>query len=257
MSDFNEQRIADVAEKLIKASENSTRMYESGLEAGKKSEYDAFWDTYQDNGQRRYYERAFEDTTNGGRRWIYGVNYRPKHAMKPISAQSMYAYCGLPYRAIAEVDFSECTDFYSTFSYFLITDEDRKFPPIDMRKATRTQAAFGWANGIKEIEEIWVSESTPYQSVFNGTSNLVKIRFNGTIAQNGLDFKSCTKLSRDSIEDVIMHLSDTTTGLTVTFSRVAVNKAFESAEGANDGENQSAWCDDLVGSKPNWTISLG
>ena len=256
MSVIDEQKIAEVTEKLARASENSTQLYDAGVSAGKKSEYDTFWDTYQNYGKRRYYERAFEDTTNGGRRWIFGSTYRPKYSMKPVSAVSMYSYCRLPYSAIAEVDFSECTDFYSTFSYFIINDEDRRFPAIDIRMATRTQAVFAWSTGIKEIEEIWVSESTPYQQMFNGTSNLEKIRFKGTIAQNGLDFKSCTKLSKESIEDVIEHLSDSTGGLTVTFSKVAVDKAYETSEGANDGSNSPTWLDDKLSYRPNWTIIL-
>ena len=257
MSVIDEQKIAEVTEKLARASENSTQLYDAGVSAGKKSEYDLFWDTYQNDGKRRYYERAFEDTTNGGRRWIYDATYRPKHPMKPLNAQNMYSYCRLPYSAIAEVDFSECTDFYSTFAYFAISDEDRRFPAIDMRMATRTQAVFAWSTGIKKIEEISVSEATPYQLMFNGTSNLEEIRFKGTIAQNGLDFKSCTKLSKESIEDVIEHLSDSTGGLTVTFSKVAVDKAYEKSEGANDGSDCSVWLDDKNDYKPNWTIALG
>ncbi len=257
----------EIAEKLGRIAENEQRVYDAGyrtgyeqgeaagVEQGKRSEYDLFWDTFQKNGDRRYYERAFADTTNGGRMWINGKNYRPKYPMKPLQAMQMYEYGYLPYEAIAAVDFSECTDFYGTFAYFSIVGTDKKFPPIDISSATRTQNMFGWCTGIKEIEEICVSETTPYSSCFAGTTNLVEVKFNGTIAQNGLNFKDCTQLSVQSIESVINHLSGTTTGLKVTFSRTAVNKAFETSEGANDGETSAEWAG-LIATKSNWTIAL-
>ena len=50
-------------------------------------------------------------------------------------------------------------------------------------------------------------------------------------------------------------LSTTTTGLTVTFSKTAVDKAFETAEGANDGSTSPEWLA-LVATRPNWGIGL-
>ena len=256
MSEFNAQTVAEITEKLRVASENSANIYNLGIEMGKKSEYDLFWDTFQKNGSRRYYERAFSDTTNGCRLWMYGENYKPKYPMKPLAANEMYSYGNLPYEAIAAVDFSECKDFYCTFSYFAISNADKKFPPIDISSATRTQSMFAWATGIKEIEEISVSENTPYSGTFNNTTNLVEIRFKGTIGQNGLDFKSCTKLSKASIENIIQHLSTETVGLKLTLSKAAVDKAYETSEGANDGSDNSVWFDDKLGYRPNWTITL-
>ncbi len=256
MTEFNEQKIAEVTEKLTRASENSTRLYDVGFTAGKKSEYDAFWDTFQKSGSRIYYDRAFADGTNGGNMWVFNKTYRPKYTMKPVSAVSMYSYGTLPYEAIASVDFSDCTDFYSTFSYFSISGSEKKFPPIDIRSATRTQNMFGWCSGIREIEEIKISENTAVQSMFNGMTSLCEVRFNGTIGKNGLSFASCARLSKQSIKNIIGCLSDTVSGMKITFSKEAVNKAFESIEGENDGENSSGWCDDLVSTKPNWTIAL-
>ena len=256
MSVIDEKKIAEVTEKLAKASENSAIIYESGLEAGKKSEYDAFWDTFQKNGSRRYYERAFEDTANGGQRWVYGATYRPKHPMKPLSAISMYAYGALPYEAIAAVDFSECTDLYSTFSYFTIRgDAEKKFPPIDVSSATRTQNMFGWVSGIYEIEKITVKRSSVLSSMFNGATSIREVRFEGEIGSS-FGLSTCTNLSRESIENIIEHLSNSTTGLKVTFSRAAVNKAFETTEGANDGESSGDWSALVATKSTNWTIAL-
>ena len=42
---------------------------------------------------------------------------------------------------------------------------------------------------------------------------------------------------------------------TVTFSQTAVNKAFETNEGANDGSTSTAWRE-LIATRPNWTFAL-
>ena len=197
-------RAITIAEKLTQIAENEPKVYE----AGKKSEYDAFWDTFQKSGTRIYYDRAFADGTNGGNMWVFNKTYRPKYPMKPVSAASMYSYGTLPYEAIASVDFSECTNFSSTFSYFRISGSEKKFPPIDIRSATKTQNMFGWCSGIREIEEIKISENTEVQSMFNGMTSLCEVRFNGTIGQNGLNVQTNTLLSHDSLMSIINALAD-------------------------------------------------
>ena len=271
-------QMPQIADKLKEMAENEERVYNAGyekgntegyenghtmgyekgkaegIEEGKQSEYDLFWDHYQNNGNRTYYDNAFADGGNEGGRWRYNVTYKPKYPIKPISAMNMYSYSALPYEAIAAVDFSKCKDFYCCFTYY---KGGTQFPPLDLRVATRTQNLFGWSTKIQEVEELWVAESTPYQNIFGGCTNLTEVRFNGTIGQNGLNFQSCTQLSKASIYSVAEHLSDTTTGLTVTFSKAAVDKAFETAEGRNDGSyNNAEWDLNILHAHSNWTISL-
>lgn len=63
------------------------------------------------------------------------------------------------------------------------------------------------------------------------------------------------KLSKPSITSIINCLSTTTSGLTVTLSKTAVNNAFETSEGVADGSTSQEWLN-LVATKTNWTISL-
>ena len=58
-----------IAEKLTTIAENEQKVYE----AGKKSQYDEFWDTYQTNGQRTNYTYAFS-----GLGWTDNL-YKPKY----------------------------------------------------------------------------------------------------------------------------------------------------------------------------------
>lgn len=253
MSNFSAETVAKITEKLRVASENSTRMYEAGLAAGAKNEYDLFWDTFQKNGTRVYYDNAFADTGNQGGRWIYGVNYKPKYQIKTLSAMNMYTCTRLPYEAIAAVDFSECKDFYCTFTYYY---GGATFPPLDLRAATRTNNIFGWSDGIEEIEELWVSEVTKFSSCFVGCTNLKEIRFKGKISQSGLDLSPCSSLSKASIESIFNCLDYRAVGKSITLSRDAVDKAYETSEGANDGSDSTLWNDDRVDCYPNWTIVL-
>ena len=62
-------------------------------------------------------------------------------------------------------------------------------------------------------------------------------------------------LSKESITTIINHLSDNTTGLTAGFKKSAVDKAFETSDGALDGEMSDEWLR-LISTKTNWTISL-
>ena len=219
--------------------------YSVGIEEGKQSEYDLFWDTFQKNGTRRYYENAFADTVNSGRMWVYNKTYKPKYKMKPLAAQCMYQYGYLPNKAIAEVDFSECTNFYQAFAYFAISDADRRFPPIDIRKATKADHLFGWCSGIRYIDKVYVSETTPLYTAFYTMNNLLEIRFDGIIAATGISFEKAVNLSRASIIDVIDHLSNTVTGKTATFSKTAVDAAFTTEE----------W-ETLIDTKPNWGFAV-
>ncbi len=250
-----------IAKKLTQIAENEQRVYDAGkaegyqkgydegnadgVEEGKKSEYDLFWDTFQKNGTRQYYERAFADTVSSGRMWVYGKNYKPKYPMKPLNARQMYEYGYLPYEAIAAVDFSECKDFYNTFAHFSISNEDRRFPPIDLSKATITHNMFGWVPGIRHIEKVLISETTPLQTAFSTINNLIKIRFEGTIAATNISFAEAFMLSKSSIENIFNCLSATVSGKTLTLSKTAVDAAFTTAE----------W-EDLINTKPNWKIAL-
>ena len=83
----------------------------------------------------------------------------------------------------------------------------------------------------------------------------VEIKYNGNTIASSLDMKSCTLLSKASITSIINALSSTTSGLTVTLSKTAVNTAFETESGGADGSTSQEWLA-LATTKSNWTISL-
>lgn len=102
---------------------------------------------------------------------------------------------------------------------------------------------------LHTIDKLVISERTTFYNTFNNDKELVNLIVEGVIGQNGFNVQWSTKLSKVSITSVINALSSTTSGLTVTLSKTAVNNAFS---GGSTGEE---WLN-LIATKSNWNISL-
>lgn len=232
-----------IAEKLTTVAENVPKVYE----AGKKSEYDDFWDSYQNNGKRTNYSYAF-----GGEGWK-NKTFKPKYPITVVNGKYAFSMAYMDDWENVVLDTSNMTDASFMFQSFYGSN----LPVIDMCKLSSsytTQYMFGTSVTLVTIEKLIVSESTPYHSaMFTGTKNLQNVIFEGTIAKSGLDLSPCTKLSGESIVSVIEALSGTKSGLTVTLSQTAVDNMAFPITGNNGTYN--SWTD-LEQSKTNWTISL-
>lgn len=154
------------AEKLVKIAENEQKVYE----AGQKSEYDRFWDAFQDNGDVVQGAYLFS-----GRAWTDAV-YNPKYPVRVTNCTNMYRGC-------------------------LITDTK---VDIDVSNATGTYA-FNDAANLVNIRKLIVSEDVAYTGWFAYCSALKEIRFKGVIGKS-LDIHYSTKLSTDSLRSIIEHL---------------------------------------------------
>lgn len=129
---------------------------------------------------------------------------------------------------------------------------------VDASAITQTSysAMFAWGmSKLKTIEKLIISEQTKYVSWFNEASGLQNLTIEGTIGQNGFNVQWSKLLSKESIVSIINALSVTTSGLTVTLSKTAVNNAF-----GIDVDDVSTWGEGteyyaLRHSKDNWTIS--
>jgi hypothetical protein len=221
--------------------------YDEGYEAGQKAEYDAFWDLHQENGTRKNYDCLFAS-------WNHNTFY-PKYDIKPTSAYMMFR----TYNAVnfsnfeadivkrlnecsVALDTSECTN----FQYMCMNSFITHIGVIDTRSASTLYQPFS-CNRLHTIDKLILQDngSQTFTSVFHGAAALENIVIEGVIGQNGFDVRSSTKLSKASIESIMAALSTTTSGLTVTLSKTAVNNAFTTEEWAA-----------LVSQHTNWTISL-
>lgn len=202
----------------------------SGLEAvlygtgeGGKSWYDRFWDNFQQNGTRRNYWGAFS-----GAGWNDEI-FNPKYPLDNL-ADATYLF----YRTGITI------------------------APAFSITSTSLASAFARATALKWVEGITISkEVLGTGNLFVEASSLVHcpIAKTGDGAIAGSVDASVCPFDRETIESWVNVLSDTKTGLTITFNLAAVNKAFETAEGANNGSTTVEW-NTLQNSKSNWTISL-
>lgn len=193
-----------LAEKLAFAEENVPKVYE----AGRKSEYDAFWDSYQENGNRTHYDTAF-----AGNGWT-NENFKPKYDIKPQRAMYLFRATKIS-GDVADIleklgvimDFSNCTYAIELFSNcFNIT----RLGIIDGSKFVQTTSAFAFCGTLTTIDKIISSESTPWHSTtFSGCEKLENVIFEGVIGKNGLDLHE-SPLSHESIMSIITCLQDKT-----------------------------------------------
>ena len=209
-----------VAEKLRAIAENEHSVYA----AGARAEHDRFWDGFQRNGERSNYSYAFYHNY-----WDDEV-YNPKYDIKAQNLQFAFRYSNITDTKVA---------IYLNNTY-----------------ADSGAGIFSNAKQLKTIRKIVLTSTTPISSnMFSNCTALENLTVEGVIGQNGFNVQSSSLLSRASIISIINALSTTTSGLTVTLSRAAVNSAFETSDGAADGSTSAEWSA-IIGARSNWTISL-
>jgi flagellar biosynthesis/type III secretory pathway protein FliH len=244
---------------------NAEEAYEQGVADGKKAEYDAFWDDFQDNGNRTDYENAFY-----GMGWT-AKSLRPKYPIKIVGAgTNVFRHCffKMGIAAVVEernklldishisIDVSEATTCSQMFANARVTGATLIFS----EKITSLTYAFNKGNG-GEIAGMKITLLVPnpncnWSNAFDYHRVQELNLLEGTvIGTNGFNVKWATALPHDSIVSIVNALSTTTSGLSITLSKTAVNSAFETSSGAKDGST-SAECTALVATRSNWTISL-
>lgn len=252
-----------IAEKMVVIAENEQRVYDAGYAAGqeagggggdteaaynegftdgKKSEYDRFWDTFQQKGNAINYGYAFGYDT-----WTDEL-FKPKYdiIIKAHYGGGMFAFSkitDLKDKMEAQgvkLDLSEAT----AVDYLFRHSEITHIPELDLRKATSMLYAFGDYAKSVTIDKLIVSETTNFSSTTFNTANwLQNITFEGTIGVS-INFQ-WSPLTRQSIESVMAALSENTHDLTATFQKTAVEAAFTTQE----------W-NDLTATRTNWNIAL-
>ena len=198
-----------IAEKLTTIAENEQKVFN----AGKQAEYDRFWDLFQDYGNRDHYQYAFSYFN------FDDDSYNPKYPIK--ATRSVYSGYYM---------FAECKG---------ITDTK-----VDIEFYYNANYAFNNAKELKTIRKMIVRSNVTYASTFVGATALESVTFDGVIGNN-ITFVDCEKLSKESITNIIEHLSSEASGKNLTFSQVAKEAAFTEDE----------W-NALIATKPNWTFNL-
>lgn len=231
------------AEKLTTIAENQQRVYDAGYEKGKDGYYDAFWDFYQNNGNRRAYVGAFCGEWSGAG-WWNDTTFRPKYDII-ITGDMRYTFAynqitdlkGILEEQGVTLDTSGVTAMVNPFLWTHIS----RLPVLDLSSSGSVNLYCAYK--LKSVDKIILKQNGTQNFDLRECGSLEDIVFEGVI---GRDFNPThsTKLTKASIENIFSVLSDTATGKTATFSATAVEAAFTAEE----------W-DALVATRPNWTIA--
>lgn len=184
--------------------------------------------------------------TGGAERMFYYFNRNRRITDNPNKPVDLTEFCN-------HADFSKCTKAEYTFVNARVININ-----LDLSSCTTLNNTFGNHNGgyIDNLTIKVTEACTSFTNIFAFCYYLKYFRFaEGSVIAASLSFSHSRELSHDSIVSVINALSSVTSGLSVTFSKTAVNKAFETSAGANDGSTSAEWLA-LVATKINWTISL-
>jgi len=184
--------------------------YDAGVEDSAASGIKEFLKKYQKNGDRTDYNYAFRGD------WWDDTTFQPTYNIVCDSAKSIFEESGISTIPVT-LDISNCLNLEYAFN----------------------------ACCVETIKEMIVSEKTEFDiTTFIIAESLKNVTVTGVIGKD-LFMGNCYFLSYDSIVSIINALSNTTSGLSVTFSEEAKLDAFVDDE----------W-EALVATKPNWTISL-
>lgn len=232
-------------------------IYQDGVEDGKKSEYDAFWDALQDYGNLPNYDYTFMSPA-----WN-DDNFKPKY---DIQARSQtFSNRSDPLRACGVTDLRPSTigvniewKLVQDFNYIFRGVPLKYVGVIDMTTATSGWCVLMGKAYIEYVEKLILppkSSNIAFKHLgFLEMFSLKEIRFEGFF-YGSVEIKYSTKLSHDSIVSTVDALAPDITGMMLTLHLDAVNKAFETSQGANDGSTSEEWLT-LVAAHTNWTISL-
>lgn len=240
-----------------------------GIETGKQEEYNRFWNEALGNGNREYYAYAFGSIFNDN-------NFNPPSTIIPKSQEACKVcehnnngtcdiYGALPTEkkeAVAQgmfqgsrikrtlndsdVDWQCVPQMNYAFSSSSFIDVAN----INAKNCTSMKEAFWWCNSLKKVEFTGYGRVTNWTKAFYRCSALEHVRFWPVYDDNNvrteyiirsIDFGDCKKLTYASIVQILGSLSPNVSGYTVRFSLDAVNKAFESTNGANDGADTFEW----------------
>lgn len=205
------------------------------FDAGKKSEYDAFWDTYQSNGTRTDYQSAF-----AGKGWTQAV-FQPKYTIRPTEARNMFYLSGLTDLTLTgKLDLSAVTAITGFIAWSSVT----KVPAINLSNLISWPNAFTHAKALVTVGNL-TFPSTPFSesisAMFQECFALETITITGTIQNTGLDLHWSPKLTIESVTSILTALSkdsSVASGKTITLPLSAKEKLDSNLENTAEAQTQ-------------------
>lgn len=178
------------------------------FEAGKKSEYDAFWDAFQNYGKRTDYKYAFSYNS-----WYKNI-FKPKYDIRPTGSGGEYLFANSG--SISKFDLEEVLEQQGvTLDLSGLTSSACEFymsrftnlPTLDFSGCASMNRTFDYWLGTKLRLILSDSGETVFATIFRRCSQLANVVIErGTI---GKTFNCAdAPLSPESMKCIITHLKD-------------------------------------------------
>ena len=225
------------------------KVVSNGVSQGQQQAYDEFWNAYQSRGTRTNYRNGF-----GGIGWTDNT-LKPKYPILPAVTDAYMMFAAARVQDIATIFPSitvSGTSQYMFYNNYTVTHIG------EISLNDEMNGTFQGCSGLVTIDKLIINYANTsgkaHSSTFSTCSSLKNIVIEGEIKGN-LSVSASTKLSKNSLISSINALSTESTGKTFTLSTTAVNNAFETSTGANDGSTSEEWLT-LTGTRTNWTIAI-
>lgn len=227
-----------VAEKILQAKTDYDAVYDAGIKQGIVE----YWKNAQRLGLRQSYAYAFA--------YLDDDSFLPQYDISPIF-ESDYMFQGADISAehfkkvFAKIKLdlsklSHCTYIFANLGQITELPFD-----IDVTYRTSITGLFSNSRNLVTIKKLKVTNTVPFNNCFDYCTALENITIEGTIGMDGLNLQWSTKLSKASMISIINALSTSSSGKSITISKIAKETNFEVGEWA-----------DFIATKPNWTINL-
>ena len=205
------------------------------FDAGKKSEYDAFWDDYQSIGTRKNYNSAF-----AGEGWKQAV-FKPKYTVRPTAARNMFYRSNVTDTTLTgKLDLSAVTEISDFIAWSSVT----KVPAINLSNVRNYPNALTNATKLVTAGNL-TFPSTPFSesiaTMFRQCVALENITITGTILNTGFDLHWSTKLTIESLTSILTALSkdsSVASGKTITLPLSAKEKLDSNLENTAEAQTQ-------------------
>lgn len=184
-----------------------TGSYDEGYADGKRDEYGAFWDVYQDCGNRQDYQTAFR-----GVGWTADT-FRPTYDIATTGfVTSLFRGSRIAVDLVKHLnelgvtlDLSQSRGVVEAF----MDSQFTRIGSVDVSSAASLQNLFNGAMAETIDELILKNDGTnTFSNTFSGCTALKNLTIKGVIGQNGFNVSACKELSRASIESIVAALSD-------------------------------------------------
>lgn len=235
----NSIRAKNGTEETYKPSEMAGAI--DAIEAGGgDSFYDAFWDSYQDYGNRTNYGTTTMNGlfSNGG--WN-DTTFKPKYDIKPTQAYGLFRSSSITdlTKCGVEIDFSNCTDIRTCFNLSSIVH----IGTIDCRKCSYIVTLFYGSKKLEKIDKlIFGTKATQYNDMFGQCISLTDITVEGAVlATISLSVSPLTAESAKSFINCLKNYAGTDKEYSYTISFSPTTWGYLDAEGETASPNGNSW----------------